>query len=564
MGQYGPRIVGFRCKGSHRAKKLSTKSCAQGLQKSPKCKGFANPPGVAWALTPGASEPHGMTEPTSPTLAPQPAPAGGRWAVWASLAVTLLGSAALAMLLQPGALGAGGSTPHPPKKAPAARAHFDHQGLMAGPFSDGPAVTAACLRCHPNAGSDMLHSSHFTWLSEPTRVPGAGKSHAQPQRIGKRNLINNFCLSVESNWPRCTNCHAGYGWKDASFTFNDVNKVDCLVCHEQTGSYRKGLAGLPPPEVDLVRVAGSVARPTRENCGTCHFSGGGGDGVKHGDLDPTLIHPHPSTDVHMGRANMACVDCHRTSAHQISGESLGVGVGARQRVTCTQCHEGAPHRSERLNAHLATVACESCHVPLAAPEMPTKMLWDWSTAGQNVSAPDPHVYLKEKGSFVYATRVVPEYYWWDGTAERYLKGDPVELERGVDINRPLGGPGLPHSLIYPFKVHRGKQPFDTSFGYLLVPKTYGRGGYWSEFDWKQALSLGSEATGLPFSGNYGFVQSRMFWPLSHMIPPASSALGCKDCHSSGGRLDWARLGYDGDPAFVGSKAKAATNHEGQP
>ncbi len=43
-----------------------------------------------------------------------------------------------------------------------------------------------------------------------------------------------------------------------------------------------------------------VVRPERQNCGACHFNGGGGDGVKHGDLDTSLTKPNKALDVHMG------------------------------------------------------------------------------------------------------------------------------------------------------------------------------------------------------------------------------------------------------------------------
>ena len=37
--------------------------------------------------------------------------------------------------------------------------------------------------------------------------------------------------------------------------------------------------------IKWTKVAQNVGLPARENCGGCHFYGGGGDGVKHGDLD---------------------------------------------------------------------------------------------------------------------------------------------------------------------------------------------------------------------------------------------------------------------------------------
>jgi octaheme c-type cytochrome (tetrathionate reductase family) len=439
----------------------------------------------------------------------------------------------------------------PPKKS-----HTDHSGMMKGPFPDGPSVTRACLTCHPAAGQQMLHSEHFTWLGESAMVPGkGGPGHEAPQRIGKRNLINNFCLTIESNWPRCTNCHAGYGWKDASFDFSKAENVDCLICHEQTGTYRKDLGGVPMSGVNLVAAAGSVAAPTRENCGTCHFAGGGGDAVKHGDMDGTMAFPRDHVDVHMGKHGMVCTDCHRTSAHKIPGQSLSVEVSGRSHVGCTDCHATTPHRNERLNAHTAAVACPTCHIPVMAVDAPTKMIWDWSTAGQDTAVKEPHRYLKEKGSFVYEAKVPPAYAWYDGTGERNLKGDRIDPSRVVSVSKPRGSIRDVGARIWPFKIHRGKQPYDTEHNYLLVAKTYGPGGFWTEYDWDKALRLGAEASGLPYSGHYGFAQTEMYWPLAHMIQPGERALQCADCHGDHGRMDWVTLGYEGDPATRGGRVR---------
>jgi hypothetical protein len=151
--------------------------------------------------------------------------------------------------------------------------------------------------------------------------------------------------------------------------------------------------------------------------------------------------------------------------------------------------------------------------------------------------------------------VAPEYYWYDGHSERYLKGDPVHEGEVVNLNLPLGARGIKGSLIVPFKVHRGKQPYDTQNKILLVAQTYGEQGYWTTYDWGKAIRLGSDAAGLPFSGNFGFIATRMYWPLSHMVTPVEHALGCVDCHSDGGRLDWQALGYDTDPALRNSLAE---------
>ena len=290
-----------------------------------------------------------------------------------------------------------GSSPH-------STSTTDHSKLEAlkGPFKSGPEVTQACLACHNEAGHQVMNSLHWTW---DTVSPTTGK------RLGKKFAANNFCGSPISNEPRCTSCHAGYGWKDQSFDFTKQENVDCLACHDQTGTYKKVAtdAGHPlyePREMpkgsgkivqppDLAKVAQSVGKPGRENCGACHFYGGGGDAIKHGDLDSSLNKPNRELDVHMGvdGANMVCADCHTSNSHVISGSryaaqakdthGLDLPKDDHNRASCESCHSGAPHKQAQINLHTSKLACQTCHIPeFARGGLATKMWWDWSTAGK--------------------------------------------------------------------------------------------------------------------------------------------------------------------------------------
>ena len=114
--------------------------------------------------------------------------------------------------------------------------HADH---VKGPFKTGPEVTRACLACHEEHAKDFMKTVHWTWSAPQTR-------NGKAVDLGKKNAINNFCLALPSNEPRCTSCHAGYGWKDASFDFSQAEQVDCLVCHDTTGIYQKIPTGAGP------------------------------------------------------------------------------------------------------------------------------------------------------------------------------------------------------------------------------------------------------------------------------------------------------------------------------
>ncbi len=421
----------------------------------------------------------------------------------------------------------------------------DHSTFFQDPFPDGPAVTRACIKCHEHVPADIMATAHWNWQGQEVMISG----HDEPMRIGKRNVINNFCISIQSNWPACTSCHIGYGWEDENFDFNDPTRIDCLICHDNSGTYRKKEegAGQPDEDVDLLAAARSVGIPQRRNCGSCHFQGGGGEAVKHGDLNDTLLFPSARIDVHMGRQDMLCVDCHRTERHRIQGRSMSVSVDRQNTIECSGCHGSKPHADVRLNRHTDRLACQTCHIPYMAVDTGTKLTWDWSEAGQDLDITDEHVYLKIKGRFTWGKKVQPEYYWYNGQSTRYILGDRIDPSRPTRLTAPLGDRSDATAKIWPFKVHRGKQPYDKVNRYFLVPNLHGEEGFWRKFDWSKALRLGSEVSGLPFSGLYDFAKTEMYWSLSHMVNTADQSLQCRDCHGEKGRLDWQSLGYASDP-----------------
>ena len=442
----------------------------------------------------------------------------------------------------------------------------DHTKLPAlqGPFTSPQEVTQACISCHADAADQIMHTTHWTWeyVNETTG-----------QTVGKKTLINNFCISVQSNEARCTSCHVGYGWSNKEFDFAAQENVDCLVCHDTTGSYKKFPtgAGLPisepkefpagsgtiwnPP--DLANIARNVGLTSRQTCGTCHFYGGGGDEVKHGDLDSSLVNPAFELDVHMSAdgQNFTCTTCHTTEDHQTVGSRYS--MDPEQWKGCESCHGEAPHPLTTLNEHAQKVACQTCHIPeFARGDIPTKMTWDWSKAGQLTDEGKPvtvkdetgHVvYDGQKGEFTYAEDVIPEYVWFNGAVEYTLAGDEIDPAQMVSINKFLGSKDDPNAKIWPVKRFTAVQPYDTVNNILVIPHLFGKdeSAYWGNYDWNKAITFGMEYAGLPYSGEFGFVESEMYWPITHMVAPASEALVCKDCHTqNSSRLDFAALGYD--------------------
>lgn len=452
--------------------------------------------------------------------------------------------------------------------APQSEPKVDHSQLPAlqGPFATPQDVTKACLSCHDDAANEIMHTIHWTWeyVNETTG-----------QVLGKKTLINNFCISLQSNEPRCTSCHVGYGWSDNKFDFTAQENVDCLVCHDTTGEYKKfpAGAGLPVSEPkefppgsgniwnppDLAKIAQNVGLTSRETCGSCHFYGGGGDGVKHGDLDSSLVNPSFELDVHMSPdgQNFTCTNCHTTKEHQTVGSRYS--MDPKQWKGCESCHGEAPHKLATLNEHAQKIACQTCHIPeFARGGIPTKMTWDWSKAGRLTDEGKPviikdetgHVvYDGQKGEFTYGENVVPEYVWFNGQVEYTLAGSKIDPTTIVSINKFLGDKDDPNAKIWPVKRFKAVQPYDAINNILVIPHLFGKdeSAYWGNYDWDKAISFGMDYAGLPYSGKYGFVETEMYWPITHMVAPASKALDCKDCHTeSGGRLDFVALGYDAD------------------
>lgn len=422
-------------------------------------------------------------------------------------------------------------------------------------FENAHQVTSACLSCHNSRAEELLHSSHWTWQRSEV-LEGKGEV-----ALGKKNILNNFCIGVSGSEGTCTRCHIGYGWTHKTFDFNEPTNIDCLVCHDNSGVYKKksGGAGYPDESVDLKYVAQNVGIPSKENCGVCHFWGGGGNNVKHGDLEISLLDCSREVDVHMASEgeNMTCIACHVTENHQIAGKLYALSSENKNRATCEQCHGSEPHKNTLLNQHNIRIACQTCHIPEYAKVNGTKMWWDWSTAGRldenggeihEADADGNHNYLSIKGTFVYNDHVVPEYFWFNGIANHQLITDkidtiPVQMNSLSGSYNDKGSKqrSTAPSKIWPVKVHHGKQIYDREYMTLIQPKlwspTPGDSAYWTDFDWGKAAKAGMDYVGLPYSGNYGFIETEMYWPLNHMVSPKEKSLSCKDCHSrENGRL----------------------------
>jgi octaheme c-type cytochrome (tetrathionate reductase family) len=432
--------------------------------------------------------------------------------------------------------------------------HSQHDALKKN-FRSGPEITQACLSCHSEAEKQFHKTIHWTWK--------AHKNEAGIQ-MGKAGYsLNNFCISANNTQDKgCMSCHPGWGKK--------TEATNCLVCHGQKDlnweeAFEDLNAFLADSEADLElkelvteiqanisSAVQSIGRPTRKNCGSCHFYGGGGDGVKHGDLDTSIVKPNKALDVHMGMdgQNFNCTRCHTTRQHHISGRIYTAPAFTDRRslveddladkISCESCHTDAPHKTEsKANDHTDKVACQSCHIPTFARVNPTKMSWDWSKSGKTKDG-KPYTtkdafgkadYLSIKGQMKWEKNIQPQYFWFNGSIKSVTAADKIDPAQTVRLSHPVGSPDDTNSRIFPFKVHTGVQPYDKVHKTLLTPLLSGPKGYWTTLDWQSALSIGADSLDLPFSGEFDFVETTYVFPTTHMVAPRENVLACTECHS---------------------------------
>jgi octaheme c-type cytochrome (tetrathionate reductase family) len=446
---------------------------------------------------------------------------------------------------------------------------------LQGPFSSGPEVTKACLSCHNKAGDQFSKNKHWTWEYEHPITK---------QKLGKARLVNNFCTNARGNEGMCAKCHAGYNRTSPDYDLTKQENMDCLVCHDRSGKYRKTMTTegnkacsvmVNKKPIEWVEVAKSVGKPTRTNCGKCHFYGGGGDNVKHGDLSSALFNPDKQTDVHMNAKGLdfACTTCHVGEGHEWDGsryqmhakdeKGLKTPGLPRDKASCESCHSGRPHPNNsimgiKLNGHTDKVACETCHIPeFAKGGVATKTNWDWRTAGKlkngegyksyeykgyKYTQGDGHhrpVYKSIKGNFKYAENMKPIYRWFNGTMNYTTvdtKFDPSKAP--IAINEPQGDMNDPKARIWPFKPMHTIQPYDKGNKKLVYMHLWGNddAAFWGNYDFGKAIKAGMKKNNKPYSGEFDFVETVSYWPINHMVAPKEKALACEECHSRNGRL----------------------------
>ena len=252
--------------------------------------------------------------------------------------------------------------------------------------------------------------------------------------------------------------------------------------------------------------------------------------------------------------DFSCTRCHSTTEHHIAGRVYTTPAVEQKKslieddlaskITCVSCHSRTPHKKNaKANDHTDKVACQSCHIPKFARINPTKMFWDWSTAGKKKDGKPyeeegkygKHTYVTKKGTFVWEKNVIPEYFWYNGSIDHMTLNDVIDPSKVVAESKPAGSRDDGKSLIFPFKVHKGKSPYDKINKKLVAPYLFPREkgdkrAYWKGFDWQASIKAGQEYLGLEYSGEYDFVDTTYVFPTTHMVAPREQVVKCSECH----------------------------------
>ncbi|WP_457630899.1 cytochrome c3 family protein [Oceanithermus sp.] len=481
--------------------------------------------------------------------------------------------------------------------------YADHRDAMAEVGIELYEGGKSCVGCHEDEARDVFRSYHYQMqnlVDDIERHPAV--------RYGGKVAYNDFCgvifwqgrqpLSF-IGWSALQDPPEGYGYLEGAFigsgcsmchgvgmgappepidrepTLAQLENIDCLECHGDPELYPSGpLAveeGLKVPvrtPEGEVRYAISaeqdfdqlmrriVAVPSKDQCLLCHAFSGGGPGFKRPNLEPSLLGhvTDENQDVHLARG-LACIDCHAFERHDVALRSPDTWArGSAEVPECTDCHERRhtkPLVGWILNTfHPEKVACQTCHIPRYAKKTPTDTYRDWSRV---VFDPELRHWSPEieKG-----LNLRPEYRWWnEKTRIAYLYPEPASVEDGLLIyQEPAGEIARRKSLmkfqteglIFPFKVHEARVPYDAL---LQKPVPVRLGPVFSSGRLDEGIEAGARVTGLEFTG--GYVTMVRYMAINHGVEPAENALFCFDCHGPTVRkMPWHELGYGRFPEVV--------------
>jgi hypothetical protein len=334
--------------------------------------------------------------------------------------------------------------------------------------------------------------------------------------------LPNFSYSQEdgiTGWNKrgCNSCHIGvpFGSEEPLIPDSEEYEAVCANCHssETPGAFDVDVAG----------------------CMNCHIK----DVAKRGDDFSDL------NDVHIADGFL-CQDCHLKVDDGVSDHQFQKGTAMdtteptmMETLSCTSaCHDGEesshgarPHDDETatgaaLNDHTAKVACETCHTGLRPNDALARRQWNvFTSEGKPVTTKRNPGWL-------------PEHKWYDNT------GPGVSGDYHLPILGYTERRNAPGAKIYPFNavsvdwfVKTKQSVYDDI---IIVPEV------------KAADSDGDGTTTVAemqkVYKHATLMTEDMNFSISHSVLPAEDAFECQDCHTRlSWVLNWAQLGYEGDP-----------------
>ena len=426
--------------------------------------------------------------------------------------------------------------------------------------------TATCLKCHEDEAESFFHSQHYQWKAQ---APNVVASH--DQKLGKINMINDFCTNPVPNWIEkvtndegkvlelgCSKCHAGLGkLPSAEMSREQLENIDCLICH--ASGYRRDLYENEAGELvwkpilwknreGMDSVSKRISMPTKVMCLRCHAGSGGGPNFKRGDLEYYLTEADYDFDVHMDvdGNDMQCIDCHAGENHKIPGPGADIAGDEmpETKVRCDNgdCHGSAPHEKALLNTHAERVFCTSCHIPDIRKGRSDQH--DERLVCRSLGREQGQIHLHRHSRIERDTCLFS-----GGTASRYQCSSAVSPSR----------PTLPVKSWWSVPRRFQGRP---QFADLRVQALSGRHAGLKDKKWLLPIQTGDfykhgdmgEAVRIATERYYGIKDAEFEWMptvhymgLFHEVTPAYSALRCLDCHGPDTRLDWSGLGYSIDP-----------------
>lgn len=434
-----------------------------------------------------------------------------------------------------------------------------------------------CVSCHPNTLKEIVGSVHWNLAAPVRNVAGLPDGSWW-------GMVNRECALAGStsgaNWVSATDgrfsvqaagcgvCHIGGlpapPTPGKTATPAEMNTVDCLVCHARDYDWQKRATlvtdstGTHWGADTSLKAALSVTKtPTTEACLRCHEHSFSRD-YKRGT-------PYsPENDVH-AKAGLTCTRCHITQHHRIAKGMYESDMVANDLpdvpVTCSNCHGESPHKglnAQRLNAHVAKVACQTCHIPRVSGIV----YENWGTPVKDdahgaISELSKYDSIPSNPALYVPTDSIrmghPSYVWRVANTKGAAPAQSWMAFATADINTPgakiFPVRALTQVMLFdkqlkmwqvPGMAFMKSDPQMAQFPMLLAPnrEVYNRTG-----DVKAAIDAGMKAMGVEWSGAWMAmkVPGTSYISVNHGIKAAG--LSCNSCHSPHGVIDFKALGF---------------------